>query len=1121
MTKSFKYGGRLLAAFLLLLPAALMAQTPARFDLPVLPTTPKTVPVGSLPTVQAVTNATVAVCGFPAVMSGGMCTNKITTYTDGTLATACPASSQLTPQGSNQCVPTTGLQGGLGFWYNAATQTHMTYTVQTSWGTFGPYDILQSGVVAGGATFPSGAITYGITPTNSRAVITTDVASLLQNASNCSLNTGMVYSPLLNGCIAAGTAANPAGSNQQVQFNASGLFGIDPLFSYNSTNHQLSVTGGLTGYQPPGTNTTVMNRDTKLNADISPQNYNAAGEGTWETGTNDIDGLYQAELLATSGTPNQAQTKVHGKGLIYLVNHANALINLPTEYGDYQNNLSGSGAFASITIDLGKVTACSGSGGSGYDANGWLPIQIIDTSHQGSGATAYVPTNSSGVPVWSSCTVMTQGMNYPATGGLVTATALQTGADGATANCGNLVSGGAFASTTCTVTAGGSGFASAPSCGLAFGPSFLQGSAPNVTCTVSGGAVTGVTLNTVGSGLTWNGSASGGPVTVCIGACKNGVQATNLVPLTPNQIGCGLPLRAGVDLDLEGGAIYIDDVMTTTDLTRLIPICDPWGDQGQNITIENGTIFGMVGAWFAGPLKDVQFKNVIFPPRLIPNNAFLSQGATGSSLAVYAPQMLQNVTFDHVEFNGNGGILCGGIRSSRTAGSGGMGSLGGTDISEKTAASVGGACDGLSVSNSSVYSWAIANTSYTSLTLPPLTPLDNSYSSTLDTFIEQYLWQSQYSNLSNPEWSYNATTCPSAVTPQTQRDTDFHFGNTAGFLTTNPYYNCYRGVSDMMIVANSRYGYLSRGSFTNLFRDSGARPLIVGSFNYANFKGIVGRYVSTRSITGGDPYLPASTKWNGIIDLSANAITTNTFANIFNPDTGAAAYTQTLGIAQNTAQNWTGSSWSSVTPVGTQLGSNTPASQITVSTNYLNNPANIPGSTVSAAQALFGIDAGGGNELDLVAQAISAGATAPIVEFWVNTASGYTLASTVTQKGAFVGMTKGIGTNTWVVGTAFGTTPPTASLPTGGTSCESNECTVTLTAATGASTGTMITFTITTGRHDTASCMSEVQDTTAHTKFTAYSTTTSGNATATVTFTASAAPTVGDVYFITVHCGGY
>ena len=132
----------------LMLAPALLAQTATRYERPSLTTTPAQVPVGSLPQLLAVPNAIIAVCGFPATMSGGVCTNTITTYTDSTEATQCPSTAQLTPSGSSSCVSTTGLQGDCGFWYDAATNPHITWTVKSNYGSFGPYDI--TGPIGGG-----------------------------------------------------------------------------------------------------------------------------------------------------------------------------------------------------------------------------------------------------------------------------------------------------------------------------------------------------------------------------------------------------------------------------------------------------------------------------------------------------------------------------------------------------------------------------------------------------------------------------------------------------------------------------------------------------------------------------------------------------------------------------------------------------------------------------------------------------------------------------------------------------------------------------------------------------------------------------------------------------------
>lgn len=49
-----------------------------------------------------------------------------------------------------------------------------------------------------------------------------------------------VYAPGSNTCVAPGTAANPAGSTFQVQFNGGGTFSSDNLFTYNPASHTLN-----------------------------------------------------------------------------------------------------------------------------------------------------------------------------------------------------------------------------------------------------------------------------------------------------------------------------------------------------------------------------------------------------------------------------------------------------------------------------------------------------------------------------------------------------------------------------------------------------------------------------------------------------------------------------------------------------------------------------------------------------------------------------------------------------------------------------------------------------------------------------------------------------------------
>ncbi len=194
------------------------AQSPARFDLPVVTTTPAQVPVGSLPSLLAVTNATISVCGYPAVLVQGMCTNTISTYTDSTLSTACPSTAQLTAPGTTVCIPTTGLQGTFGFWYDAAIQSHLTYTIKTSWGTYGPFDIQSGGGGSGCAqgtcvkNLPTGVTAAAATQTIIQPSISSVQSTLAVNSLNSYFHAEQFQSPVNTGNngIANATAACPS-----------------------------------------------------------------------------------------------------------------------------------------------------------------------------------------------------------------------------------------------------------------------------------------------------------------------------------------------------------------------------------------------------------------------------------------------------------------------------------------------------------------------------------------------------------------------------------------------------------------------------------------------------------------------------------------------------------------------------------------------------------------------------------------------------------------------------------------------------------------------------------------------------------------------------------------------
>jgi len=101
---------------------------------------------------SSVPNASISWCNSPA--NAVPCTNKATTYTDITLTTSCPTSTQVVLIGSTSCVAKTDSYGNWGVWVAAGTYT---YTVTLSSGaTEGPYTVTLASGGGGGAGNPAG-----------------------------------------------------------------------------------------------------------------------------------------------------------------------------------------------------------------------------------------------------------------------------------------------------------------------------------------------------------------------------------------------------------------------------------------------------------------------------------------------------------------------------------------------------------------------------------------------------------------------------------------------------------------------------------------------------------------------------------------------------------------------------------------------------------------------------------------------------------------------------------------------------------------------------------------------------------------------------------------------------
>lgn len=97
------------------------------------------------PGVISTAQGTINFCAHPA--SGVPCANKVNTFTDATLGTACPTSTQIVLVGTNTCVNATDVRGNWGVWIGNGTYD-FTITVPTGQ-SFGPYTITV-GVTSGG-----------------------------------------------------------------------------------------------------------------------------------------------------------------------------------------------------------------------------------------------------------------------------------------------------------------------------------------------------------------------------------------------------------------------------------------------------------------------------------------------------------------------------------------------------------------------------------------------------------------------------------------------------------------------------------------------------------------------------------------------------------------------------------------------------------------------------------------------------------------------------------------------------------------------------------------------------------------------------------------------------------
>lgn len=128
--------------------------------------------------------AVISICNTPA--NAVPCTNKVTTYTDSTLATPCPTSRQVVLAGTNQCVAKTDSLGNWGAW------------------------------------IPPGTFDFTVT-----------------------LSTGQSAGPITITANVAGAGSTPGGADTQVQINGHGLFSASPCLAFNASTSPTALNSCL------------------------------------------------------------------------------------------------------------------------------------------------------------------------------------------------------------------------------------------------------------------------------------------------------------------------------------------------------------------------------------------------------------------------------------------------------------------------------------------------------------------------------------------------------------------------------------------------------------------------------------------------------------------------------------------------------------------------------------------------------------------------------------------------------------------------------------------------------------------------------------------------------------
>lgn len=336
--------------FALFVPLAYSQAT--RVDLPLLTSGPK-IPAaavsGPLPQALWVSNSKAYLCTHPQTTLAACQANPITTYTDVTEGTPCGTTTQLVQLPGTTCTNSTGVVSNLGAWVGVTT---FDYFLITSYGTFGPFTWATPASIFNGGTItnPLTAPSYLIPGCPAGQFIKGDGT----------------------GCGAGGTAANPAGSNTQVQINGGGIFDADSVFTYNKSLHSLGINNSLSALTPWSDirNPTYAGLCNGSNADeTAVQAAINAAMGAGGSGVVFIpDGC---KLSNASGLTNPASTK-------------NLMIEM-------QGNINANSTFV---VPVGASLKCLGKGPVYQFANGTPTCTVNAPQAHGTMGTATTSTNT-------------------------------------------------------------------------------------------------------------------------------------------------------------------------------------------------------------------------------------------------------------------------------------------------------------------------------------------------------------------------------------------------------------------------------------------------------------------------------------------------------------------------------------------------------------------------------------------------------------------------------------------------------------------------------------------------------------------------------------------------------